>query len=178
MKKIIIGLVALVVVVAAGVFTYVKPSPGPDKMAQATASEQKTAPSLVLTRFADGKETNLSNFVGKKPIYLNFWATWCPPCVREMPFMEELYPQYKDKLEFLVVSVDNKKSDVDAFLKKTGYQMPIYTTDNDAAGKAFGIQGIPASLLISPEGKIVKFHVGSMSKEEMEAFFKEGAALK
>lgn len=178
MKKMLIGLVAAVVVIAAGVFVFVKPSAGPEKMAQATATEQKNAPSLALTSFADGKETNLSNLIGKKPIYLNFWATWCPPCVREMPFMNELYPQYKDKLEFLVVSVDSKKADVDSFMKKTGYQLPIYTTDNDAAGKAFGIQGIPTSILISPEGKIVKFHVGSMSKEEMEAFFKEGAALK
>ena len=178
MKKFLVGLVAAVVVIAAGVFVFVKPSAGPEKMAKATATEQQKAPALPITFYADGKQTDLSKLIGKKPIYLNFWATWCPPCVKEMPFMDELYPKYKDQLEFVVVSVDSKKSDLDAFIKKTGYQLPIYTTDNDAAGKAFGIQGIPTSILITPNGKIAKVHVGSMSKAEMEAFFKEGAALK
>ena len=178
MKKILVGLVAAVVVIAAGVLVFVKSPAGPDQMAKATATEQQKAPALPITFYADGKQTDLTKLIGKKPIYLNFWATWCPPCVREMPFMNELYPQYKDKLEFAVVSVDSKKADLDAFMKKTGYDLPIYTTDNAAAGKAFGIQGIPTSILISPSGKIAKVHVGSMSKAEMEAFFKEGAALK
>ncbi len=178
LKKILIGL-GVVVAIIAGVFVYVvKEASTPPDMAKAAAMEQKAAPSLTIAAYPDDKKIELSQLYGKKPIYLNFWATWCPPCVREMPFMNELYPQYKDKLDFVVVSVDSKRSQLDEFVKKTGYNFPIYTTDNESAGKAFGLQGIPTSVLITPDGKIAKIHIGSMSKEEMEAFFKEGAALK
>ena len=177
-KKILIGF-GIVVAIVAGVVVYVvKEASAPPDMAKAHAMEQKSAPTLTIATYPDGQKMELSQLYGKKPIYLNFWATWCPPCVREMPYMNELYPQYKDKLDFVVVSVDSKRASLDAFIEKTGYDLPIYTTDNESANKAFELQGIPTSVLITPEGKIAKIHIGSMSKEEMEAFFQEGTALK
>jgi cytochrome c biogenesis protein CcmG, thiol:disulfide interchange protein DsbE len=167
-KKIILGIV--IVLVAGGAFLF-KQISAPQDMAKARAMESQAAPNLSLTTYPGKEQIELQSLVGKKPIYLNFWATWCPPCIGEMPHMNELYAQYKDKLEFVIVSVDNDAADVDKFISAKQYSLPIYTVDNQAAAKAYDIQGIPASIIIGTDGKVKTVHVGSMSKAEMQQFF-------
>ncbi len=171
LKKILIVLGVLVVIAAGGVgYLYYSVTKGPD-MAKAQAMERQPAPIIALKTFPDKNEVSLGDLIGKdKPVYLNFWATWCPPCVHEMPFMNELYPEYKDKMDFVIASVDAKQDDVVKFQEKNNYSFPIYYADNKEAAQAYGIQGIPTSVLIDGKGNVINVHIGSMSKEDMKSF--------
>ena len=88
-----------------------------------------------------------------KPIFLNFWATWCPPCIGELPGIADLYADYKDKIHFVLVS--NEPPDkVNDFAKKHGYEyLPFYIHTNTPSD--FATQSIPATFLISKKGKVV-----------------------
>ena len=171
LKKILIVLGVLVVIAAGGVgYLYYSVTKGP-YMAKAQAMERQPAPIIALKTFPDKNEVSLGDLIGKdKPVYLNFWATWCPPCVHEMPFMNELYPEYKDKMDFVIASVDAKQDDVVKFQEKNNYSFPIYYADNKEAAQAYGIQGIPTSILIDGKGNVINVHIGSMSKEDMKSF--------
>ncbi len=90
-----------------------------------------------------------------KPMILEFWATWCPPCRKSIPHLNEVYNKYKDR-GLVVVGVTNEKPEVIAeFVKKTPMH---YTVAYDVGGKlsaSFGIKGIPHAMLVDRTGKIV-----------------------
>ncbi|HQO49190.1 MAG TPA: TlpA disulfide reductase family protein [Bacteroidales bacterium] len=99
-----------------------------------------------------GQVVNLGQFKGQT-ILLNFWATWCPPCIAEMPDIQALYDGFGDKAVFLLVS-DEKTSTVNEFAQKKGYNMPFYQQASTTP-PAFSTNSIPTTWIISPEGKIV-----------------------
>ncbi len=100
----------------------------------------------------EGKAVSLSQFRGQT-ILLNFWATWCPPCIAEMPDIQALYDGYADKAVFLLIS-DEDPQTIKAFMQKKGYTMPFYQ-QLSAAPSVFATNSIPTTWLISPEGKMV-----------------------
>lgn len=88
-----------------------------------------------------------------KPVFLNFWATWCPPCIGELPGIAELYEEYKDKVHF-VLATNEHPDKVIAFAEKQGYQsLPFYIYTNTPA--EFATESIPATFLISKNGTVV-----------------------
>lgn len=170
LKKIMIALGVIVVLLVGGYFALVQFLINRTDVAEAQALVGQKAPSIIVKSYPGREALPLSSLYEKKPIYLNFWATWCPPCVREMPHMEELYPEYRDKLGFVIVSVDSKLTDLEAFLAKNKYTFPIYTTNNKEASDAYNLLGIPTSIIIGTDGNIKAVHVGGMSREDMKAF--------
>nr|WP_321453876.1 TlpA disulfide reductase family protein [uncultured Carboxylicivirga sp.] len=100
----------------------------------------------------EGNRHTFSEF-RNKPVFLNFWATWCAPCIAEMPSIERLYNEYGDKMFFVLAS--NEEADViDQFMKKKGYTFPVYYLSGKLPD-VLSSRSIPASFLISPEGKIL-----------------------
>lgn len=100
----------------------------------------------------DGNQVSFSEFKGK-PIFLNFWATWCPPCLAEMPSIQRLYNEYNNRMAFVLIS--SEKTDVlKEFIQEENYTMPIYHLKSDLPD-VLSSRSIPASFLITPEGKIV-----------------------
>ena len=100
-----------------------------------------------------GKKVSLKDFRGKL-IMLNFWATWCAPCREEMPTMERLYQEFKNK-GFVIVAVnvkDNKK-DALAFIKELKLTYPVVFDSDDAVGLLYGAWALPATYLIGPKGE-------------------------
>lgn len=172
MLKKILMVIGVVVFIALGGLAYLfYAASQPPDMAKAQAMENKPAPQLTLLTFPDKKTVTLKDLSGKgKPVFLNFWATWCPPCVGEMPHMQELYPQYKERMDFIVASVDAKKDDVVKFQEKNKYAFPIYYADNSEVSKAYSLQGIPTSIIIDGKGNIVNIHIGGMEKDAMKKF--------
>jgi thiol-disulfide isomerase/thioredoxin len=108
----------------------------------------------------DGKELSLKDFKGKV-IFLNFWATWCPPCVGEMPEIEALYDIYKDspEVKFLLVSNEDHQT-VENFIQKRGFSFPVFSSRFNAP-KIFYSESIPTSFLISKDGRVVIREVGA-----------------
>ena len=171
LKKILIGICAFLVICAGGLYYLM--NDGPEQVAAEQQTTQQAAPNLTLTAL-DGSKVELTSFKGK-PLFLNFWATWCPPCVAEMPYINELYPEYKDKINFALVSIEaaTDQPKVENFIKEKGMQVPIYMGDNNAISQAYKVQGIPTTVIISATGKITKVHVGGMTKDALRKILDE-----
>jgi len=93
------------------------------------------------------------NTVKGKVVLINFWATWCPPCIAEMPSMRALYADYKDKIDFIFVSNEDAET-INAFLSKNNYTFEVYNPLTNYPD-AFNVKGIPRTFLIDAEGNIV-----------------------
>jgi peroxiredoxin len=109
----------------------------------------------------DGKMIRLSDYKGKV-VLVNIWATWCPPCVAEMPSMEKLYQKFKgENFEILAVSIDEPGlKAVAPFMKKSGLTFPALIDSEGAIKTVYGITGIPESFIIDKQGILIKKIVG------------------
>lgn len=94
-------------------------------------------------------------------VFLNFWATWCPPCVAELPEIQKAYEKHGESVAFLLVT-SQEPSVVEAFMEKHGYDLPVVYTEY-AAPKVFTHRAIPTTYIISPEGKIVVKKSGAVN---------------
>lgn len=92
-------------------------------------------------------------------IFLNFWATWCPPCIAEMPSIQDLYDQFGDRVTFLLVSQESRQV-VDAFLRKNDYTLPTHSPLSQIP-TVFNHQSIPTTFILSRSGEIVMKHKGA-----------------
>ena len=100
----------------------------------------------------NGKRYNFNSAKGKV-VLINFWATWCPPCVAELPSMQNLYTKYKEQVVFLFVT-NEAPHVVNAFLERKGYTLPVYNTLTNYPD-FFDVTSIPKTYLIDKNGKIV-----------------------
>jgi thiol-disulfide isomerase/thioredoxin len=100
----------------------------------------------------NGQQASPHQSLGK-PIFINFWATWCPPCIAELPSIQKLYDQYKDQVDFYLITQEDENT-INEFLERRDYQLPIYRLHGHVSD-LFYSRKIPASFLISPEGKLV-----------------------
>jgi peroxiredoxin len=101
----------------------------------------------------EGKKISLKDFRGKV-VLLNFWASWCVPCREEMPAMEKLYQEYKDKnFAVLAVAVKDRKQDAVDFVKELKITYPIALDPEAQVGSLYGAWGLPATYLIGPKGE-------------------------
>ncbi|MDR1277307.1 MAG: TlpA family protein disulfide reductase [Treponema sp.] len=109
----------------------------------------------------DGTQARLSGFRGKV-VFLNFWATWCPPCIEEMPSIEALYQRFQGKdLEFLAVDIQESKDEVAAFIKQHLLSFPAALDSTGRISAEYGIRGIPATFIIDREGGVIAAVTGS-----------------
>lgn len=98
--------------------------------------------------------TNLRKYKGKV-IFINFWATWCPPCVAELPEIQALYNKFRDNSDIVFILVSNENPQViESFLDQKKYDFPVFVTMEQSPEVLFS-RTIPTSFLISKEGKIV-----------------------
>ncbi|MCO5268041.1 MAG: TlpA family protein disulfide reductase [Brumimicrobium sp.] len=112
-----------------------------------------------------GKQTNLSISEGKV-IIINSWATWCPPCVAEMPSFQKLYNSYKDKVDFYFVASDDP-SKVSQFMIKNEYDLPIYFQVNNPP-KELESDLLPTSFVVDKQGKIIIKEVGTKNWDSQD----------
>lgn len=129
---------------------------------QAPPKEGGNAPDFKLKNLAGG-EVGLADLRGKV-VFLNFWATWCPPCREEIPSMVRLNAAMAGKpFQMLAVSIDDGgKEAVEAFFKQSGDRLPALLDPKQAAGKRYGITGVPETFIIDKKGVIMKKVIGPM----------------
>lgn len=123
------------------------------------ALQGKPAPDFTLSGL-DGKEVKLSSLKGKT-VLLDFWATWCPPCVRALPEINEIYHARKDSgLQVFAIDVGEPKGKVQSFLTQKKLDLPVLLDDQEEASGKYSIRGIPTTIVIGPDGIIRKVFVG------------------
>lgn len=110
-------------------------------------------------RHLDGREIRLSELKGKV-IFLTFWATWCVPCIAEMPNIERLRERLNDDRVAFVCASPEEGSIVSQFVQEKGYSLPVFTFEGDPPSM-FDVQGYPATFIIAPDGRIVFKHPGT-----------------
>jgi cytochrome c biogenesis protein CcmG/thiol:disulfide interchange protein DsbE len=141
-----------------------------DNASASISSEVKNIAADASLKSLSGDTVKLSSLHGDKPLYINFWASWCPPCVKEMPEIDNLYKKYGDKINFAAISVDTNVADAKAFAEKSQLQVPVYTGDVRALSQDYQISAIPVSIILDKNGKILAHKVGGMSEAELEKF--------
>lgn len=106
-----------------------------------------------------GERLNMKEFEGKV-IFLNFWATWCPPCIAEMPGIHNLYKEVKDEdIVFIMLSVDQDFEKAKKFRKNKGYEFEIYQATGPIP-QMYSTRSIPTTYVIDAEGNLALTHLG------------------
>lgn len=141
------------------------------------SEEDKKIEALDFTLYDQyGKEHKLSDYRGKK-VFLNFWATWCPPCRAEMPHIEDLYKEYeKNSKDVIILGVASpnvgKEGDqqyIEDFLKENNYTFPVVFDDGGMLSYQYGFSSLPSTLIIDEDGYIIKYIPGAMNKSTMKS---------
>lgn len=118
-----------------------------------------------------GNEVKLSDYFGK-PIVVNFWATWCPPCKSELPYFDKMYQEYDDEVEFLMVNLTDGKSDtvdsVKSFISQYDYKFPVYFDTMFEAAYAYNLYAIPRTVFIDKDGNINASFSGAISEKKLK----------
>lgn len=123
-----------------------------------------------------GKEHKLSDYKGKT-VFLNIWATWCPPCKAEMPHIEELYNEYnKNNEDVIILGVstpnlgnEGDEKHISQFLKDNEYTFPVLFDNNADLIYGYSIQSFPSTFIIDKEGYVREYVPGAMDKETMKS---------
>lgn len=114
-----------------------------------------------------GNTLDLADLKGK-PIFLNFWATWCPPCIAEMPDINKLYQSVNKEVHFAIISLDEDREKAKAFAKRKDFDFPIYFPKSRLP-KVYESTTIPTTYVIDTKGHIVISQRG-MAKYSSDAF--------
>ncbi len=117
---------------------------------------------------APGETLDLANYEGKV-VVLDFWASWCVPCRRSFPWLNEMHKKYaQDDLVIIGVNVDQDQDDAAAFLDKYPAQFRISYDANGVLAKAYGVRGMPSSFVIGRDGQLAAQHLGFKVKRQDE----------
>lgn len=127
---------------------------------------EEPAPDFKLLTFPDDSSISLKDLKGRV-VYLDFWATWCPPCRKSFPWMDEMHERYSDEgLTIIAVSIDKKRELIERFVGKMD---PAFIVAHDPRGKVaktYKLRAMPTSYLIDRDGQLTKTHMGFRNKDK------------
>lgn len=147
------------------------------------SEEDKKIEALDFTLYDQyGKEHKLSDYRGKK-VFLNFWATWCPPCRSEMPHIEDLYKEYEENSKDVIilgvaspnVGKEGNQQYIEDFLKENNYTFPVVFDEGGMLSYQYGFSSLPSTLIIDEDGYITKYIPGAMNKSTMKSLIENNS---
>lgn len=159
-RFLVLTLAAFVILFAAAGFLYnsLKDKVDTERLLTSEESKKEAAPAPNLLVYdLGGNMIRLSDYLGK-PVVVNFWATWCGSCTKELPLFEEKYLEYGEDVQFLMVNLTNDSQDtidvVTGYIINNGYTFPVVYDKDATATTLFGARYIPATYFIDSEGYI------------------------
>ena len=172
-KLILIFLVLIGIIGLFSLYFFIFESKRPGPRVGYGAKVGEAAPDFMLPTLR-GNSVKLSDYRGKV-VFLNIWATWCPPCREEMPSMEALYQRLKGReFEMLAVSIDRKGEEVvGPFVEKYGLTFPALLDSDNKTYMLYGLTGIPETFIIDRNGVIIYKVIGAqdwMNKDWLDYF--------
>ncbi|MDQ0158919.1 TlpA family protein disulfide reductase [Alkalibacillus salilacus] len=124
----------------------------------------------------DGEEVELADYRGQK-VFINFWATWCPPCRAEMPHMQEISDEYGEDVVILGVNATSQETNTDkvsSFVNELDLSFPILMDKTGEVNVRYQVLSLPTTYFINTEGEVqIPRHVGPLSYDDMEQKIKE-----
>lgn len=119
-----------------------------------------------------GQEFGVSD-THDKPILLNIWASWCIPCRTEAQLLESYWQKHREKVLFLGVNVQDKKSEALAFIKEFNQTFPSVYDERGRIALDYGYYGVPETFVINKEGKVLVRHAGALSPQDIEKYLRQ-----
>ena len=185
-RTLVILLLVIVLLLGGGTFAYrtlsrlTEPTVpyAPSAQSDLTGEAQESAPAPDFTVYnADGSTVALSEKQGK-PVFINFWATWCPPCRSELADINKAYATYGDRIEFMMVDLTDgyngeDQPTVEAFVAENGYTFPVYFDLDSSAAMAYGVRSIPTTVLVAADGTLLHTQMGAMSESQIEQLMQQ-----
>ena len=146
-----------------------------DQVSEESAENEETQEQIAAMDFtvydAEGNAVHLSDYFGT-PIVLNFWASWCGPCQREMPDFQEKFEELGDEIQFLMINVtDGARETVEiasAFIQEQEYTFPVFYDTEYNASNTYGVYSLPMTILIDGEGYIAGYASGTIDGETLQ----------
>ena len=121
-------------------------------------------------------KSELAKYKGQV-VYLDFWASWCVPCRKSFPWMNEIHKKYEQQgLKVLTINLDADRANADEFLAKYPAQFSVLYDSAGLSARKFKVKGMPSSYLVNKEGKVVSVHVGFF-KDKIAEYEQEIEAL-
>lgn len=157
------------------------PQPEPDADVESTAAENSVEAvwngdsTMDFSAQTNAGDTFTLSEQAGNVVLINFWATWCGPCVEEMPALQDLYEEYgdSDNVKIILINSGESSQTVHRFLSQNGYTMPcIYDTDN-TVNDQYGIMGIPYTVIFNKDGTVAETYEGSYGCEKQYELYKE-----
>ena len=113
-----------------------------------------------------------SLYKSPKPVFINFWATWCGPCVGEMPDLQKLFNKYNKTIDFIFINCGANKEELYDFLKKNNYNLPLGFDEKNELAYSFNVKAIPMTILVNKDKIIKNIIIGARSEDQYEELIK------
>ena len=134
-------------------------------------SEPMYAPNFTVTD-REGNEVHFSDLTGK-PMILNLWASWCPPCRAELPDFDAAYQTYGNQIDFMMIDLCDGRRETPAtggaFVDQQGYSFPVYFDTTGSAASVYQAYAIPMTIGVKENGEITAIYNGALSGEQVNA---------
>jgi thiol-disulfide isomerase/thioredoxin len=125
-----------------------------------------TAPSFSVKTLS-GNEVNLKDELGR-PVFINFFATWCHFCRAEMPYIEALYKELGEQVAFMIIDIGEGKNTVESYFESQGLTVPVYLDPLGVVASSYAVRGIPASFFVDAQGVIRDVVIGAMTEKRLQ----------
>ena len=181
LRTVLVGAAAVVILMGGIAVVSTRGGPPPPAVAgsgqvplaqRPAPGEDFALPAATLGGFAGGPAVNVADFRGT-PLIVNFWATWCAPCVKEMPEFQEVAAQAGDKVVFLGVDVEDAPSNAEPFVQRLGIDYPLAIDPRREFSNAVNNFGMPTTLFVDPDGIVRYRHTGPLDAAQLRALLAE-----
>ncbi len=159
--KLIITVLTLIILISGATILYntLSDKVDSDKLAN---EESGKVPAVDFTVYDnDGTPVKLSDYLGKKPVVISFWASWCGVCKAEMPDIDTVYNEMKDKVQFMMINVTDgtqeTKETANEFLDGVDYTFPVFYDTTLEAGMKYGANALPTTFFIDSDGYVTSW---------------------
>ncbi len=140
--------------------------------------EEESADIIADVKFytLDGEEVSFHDFLGK-PMVINVWASWCPPCKAEMPSIEESYKIYGEDVNYLIIDmldgVKETEEKAKSYIEENDYTMPFYLDTDREVASYFRVMSIPATYFVNKDGTFFNYQIGMIEEEQLDENLKQ-----